>query len=138
MKTSAAASAAAIGGGRLLPVDLARVHRAQHGLGAGARGGVAQRVAERAGRGVDDDDDLLARPDAEALADDGLDGLLELAHRVVAIIDARPAYGGTRDSLLRVISGAYHFSPHAPTSPPASGWPSRARRGGCARRRAPS
>ena len=68
------------GGRRLLAVDLARLHHAQHRLGAQPRRGGAQGLAEAGGGAVDHDDDVLAGADAEARSDDGLHRPLKVAH----------------------------------------------------------
>ena len=101
MKTSAAASAAATAAGGSCP-STSRGSIVHSTASAPARGGGgAQRVAERTGRGVDDHDDLLARPDAEALADRRSRTACSSSLGVTPNRVTRARVRSGRDSLLR-------------------------------------
>ena len=80
MKTSQAASAAAIGGGGSTPWFVARGHDGEHRVGLRGLGLAAQRLPHVLQRLVDDDEHVLARRDRQAAAHDGADGAGETGH----------------------------------------------------------
>ena len=82
--TSAAAIAAAIGGRRLGRMGAPLGHHRQHRVGAGVLRGVAHALADPLGGRVADHQHVLALTHPEAVADDRLDRMIELAHRPAA------------------------------------------------------